>query len=215
MPIAALLLVQTHKVGFRKDIDAFLAADKITPPPKNAIVFVGSSIVRLWKDLDKQMAPLPVFNRGFGGSKTWEVDAYADEIVFAYKPQIIVYYCGSNDINANESAPAIAGRIKAFMDRVERWNSSTKLFFVSIIKAPQKQARWGDVDAANREVEAYCKSHQNRFYVDVNPAVFDQDGKARVELYLDDKLHYKPPAYLEFTKILKPRLLAEYKPSSN
>ena len=43
-------------------------------------------------------------------------------------------------------------------------------------------------------------------YVDVNPAIFDQEGNPRLDLYLPDLLHFNAPAYDGFTAILKPEL---------
>ena len=64
---------RTRPVGFADAIQTFVDQDKTSPPPQAAILFIGSSIFRLWTDLKTQMAPLPVFNRAFGGSRTWEV----------------------------------------------------------------------------------------------------------------------------------------------
>jgi hypothetical protein len=50
-------------------IAKFEAQDRVQPPQKGAIVFTGSSSVTFWKTLEQDMAPLPVINRGFGGSK--------------------------------------------------------------------------------------------------------------------------------------------------
>src|SRR5262245_12141591 len=96
-----------HPIGFAADIQAFLDQDRTQPPPKDAILFIGSSIFRQWTNVREHMAPLPVFNRAFGGSRTWEVLHYMDRIVLPYRPRIIVYYTGSNDVNAGEPAAAI------------------------------------------------------------------------------------------------------------
>src|SRR5690242_2129812 len=95
---------QTPPRRFQADIERMLESDKTSPPPREGILFIGSSIFRLWTRLTEQMAPLPVFNRAFGGSVTQDILDRADQIVLPYKPKIIVYYCGSNDVNAGESA---------------------------------------------------------------------------------------------------------------
>ena len=33
---------------WEREIQAFEAADRVTPPPRGAILFVGSSTIRLW-----------------------------------------------------------------------------------------------------------------------------------------------------------------------
>ena len=198
--------VELSVTRFQSSIDSFLAADKTSPPPKHAILFIGSSIFRQWTLLAEQMAPLPVFNRAFGGSRTIEVLHYTDTIVLPYTPKIIVYYCGSNDINAGEPASAIAANFRAFVARVHATLPRTRIFFASILRAPQKEARWERVDAANALIRDYCTTDPRLGYIDINPAVLDRDGKPRLELYRDDKLHYHPPAYVGFTALIKPVL---------
>jgi lysophospholipase L1-like esterase len=195
-----------HEVRFAADIDRFLENDKTAPPPRHAILFIGSSIFRLWSTVSEQMAPLPVFNRGFGGSRTWEILAYMDKIVLPYEPDIIVYYCGSNDVNAGEPADAIVARFEQFVERVAERLPGTRVFFVSIHRSPDKRARWNVVDEANARIKALAYATPNLDYIEVNSVLFDASDEPRTELYLADGLHFHPPAYAEFTKIIKPVL---------
>ena len=197
----------TLEVRFAENVQAFLDQDKVSPPPQNAILFVGSSIFRQWANLTQQMAPLPVFNRAFGGSRTWEVLAYMDKIVLPYRPRIIVYYCGSNDVNAGEPADAIVGRFREFVTRAQKALPDTRIFFVSINRAPDKRARWNVVDDANAQIKQFAYATKNLDYIEVNPVLFDANDEPLHALYLDDGLHFHPPAYEEFTKIIKPVLL--------
>jgi lysophospholipase L1-like esterase len=196
----------SREVRFAADIDAFVERDKTSPPAQHSILFVGSSIFRLWTTLTEQMAPLPVLNRGFGGSRTWEILAYMDKIVLPYEPDIIVYYCGSNDVNAGEPADAIVARFEQFMTRVAERLPSTRVFFVSIHRSPDKRARWHVVDEANARIKALAYATPNLDYIEVNPVLFDARDEPRTELYLADGLHFHPPAYVEFTKVIKPVL---------
>jgi hypothetical protein len=115
---AAALAQPANPERHARAIDAFLEQDRTAPPPRDAILFIGSSIFRQWSGLTAHMAPLPVFNRSFGGSQTHEILHYMDRIVLPYSPAIIVYYCGSNDINAGASAETIAANYRAFVERV-------------------------------------------------------------------------------------------------
>jgi hypothetical protein len=196
-----------QRIGFRSAIGAFLEADRTQPPPEGAILFIGSSIFREWTHLREQMAPLPVFNRAFGGSRTAEVLFYMDRIVLPYRPRIIVYYCGSNEINAGEKAPDIADRFRLFAARVYEALPGTQIYYVSINRAPQKRARWAVVDLANGLVKAFCDSTRHCQFIDVNPILFDSNNNPRLEMYRDDQLHFKEGAYEEFTAVLKPILM--------
>jgi hypothetical protein len=55
---------------WESEIAAFERADRTAPPPKGAILFIGSSSIRLWKTLASDFPDKQVINRGFGGRKS-------------------------------------------------------------------------------------------------------------------------------------------------
>jgi lysophospholipase L1-like esterase len=170
------------------------------------IVFVGSSIFHRWTALSSQMAPLPVVNLAFDGAQTGDMLGLVDSRVVPYKPRVVAYYCGSNDVDAGDGADAIAGRIRQFMDRVRTALPDVRIVFVSVIRAPEKQSRWNVVDDVNRRVRAYAAGRKAIEFVDVNPLVFGADGMPRFDLYLSDQLHFRPKAYEAFAEAIKPVL---------
>jgi hypothetical protein len=193
-------------IRFASAIEAFLKTDSLTPPPTGGIEFIGSSIFRQWTQLEQHMAPLPVFNRAFGGSRTIEVLFSMDKIVLPYKPSIIVYYCGSNDINGNVPLDSIYQRFRQFSERAINQLPTVKILYVSIIKAPQKQKRWGAVDTVNALVRQYCSSRTETEFIDINPRFFDENGQPKLEYYKEDLLHYREPAYEQLAAVIKPYL---------
>jgi hypothetical protein len=134
------------------------------------------------------------------------------ESIIPLRPKVIAYYCGSNDVALGEPATAIVGRIVRFIERVYAALPDARFVFVSINKAPSKEDRWDVVDDVNRQIQVYAASHPHVEYVDVNPVLFDANGKPRFELYMGDELHVRPPAYEGFTKILKPVLTRAINP---
>ncbi len=196
---------------FATAIAAFLEQDKVSAPPRGGILFIGSSIFRQWKNLGEQMAPLPVFNRAFGGSQTTDILHYMDQVALPYVPRMIVYYCGSNDVNAGRTAGEIAQGYREFAARVHAKLPETRIYYVSILRAPQKKDRWDVVDAANSMVESFSKTDPRLGYIDANPAVFHTSGQPRIDLYQKDLLHYLEPAYVEFTAIIRPVIERSWK----
>jgi len=204
LPVAAQ---QPPPDRFVEQVTKLVADDLAHPPAEGSILFIGSSIFRRWSTMAQDMAPLPVYNRAFGGSQTPDLLRHFDDLVVPHKPRIIVYYCGSNDVNAGQSADAIASRIHQFATNVGQTLPGTRMIFVSINRSPDKEKRWDVVDAVNARVrDSFTKEFAYLSYIDVNPALFDDHGKARVELYLPDLLHFKAPAYVAFTGIIKPVL---------
>jgi lysophospholipase L1-like esterase len=170
------------------------------------ILFVGSSIFHRWTNLQAQMAPLPISNIAFDGAQTDDMLRLVDAYVLPKRPKVIAYYCGSNDVSAGEPAAAIVGRIRQFIDRVTTALPGTNVVFVSVNRAPEKRDRWDVVDAVNHQIELWASTDTRVVYVDVNPALFNADGSSRLELFMTDRLHLRPPAYEEFSRILKPVL---------
>ncbi len=83
---------------FFSDIHHFKKLDSTQLPPKNAILFVGSSSFTKWANVQDYFPLYPIINRGFGGSSLPDVIQYANDIIFPYQPKQIVIYCGENDI---------------------------------------------------------------------------------------------------------------------
>lgn len=191
---------------FEPDIQAFLAADRAKPPVPGRILFVGSSIFRLWTNVVEAMAPLPVVNRAFGGSRTGDQLDRFDQIVKPHAPRVIVYYCGSNDLKAGNDPEAIFARFRSFSERVRRELPGTKLLFVSSTRSPDRVDKWDRVDRYNGLVRDYCAATPGHTFIDVNPALFDEAGQPRRELYVEDQLHLRPEAYRAFQARIKPVL---------
>ena len=194
---------------YEPSFKAFAEQDAAKPPGKGGILFVGSSIFRQWTTVAEQMAPLPVLNRAFGGSQTPDLLARFDQLVPVYAPKVIVYYCGSNDLKAGatpEDPAAIFARFREFSERVRKFNPATRLIFVSSTRSPDRVARWEQVDHYNALARAYCAATPGRTFIDINPALVDANGHPRLDLYVADKLHFHPPAYVAFTAIIKPGL---------
>jgi lysophospholipase L1-like esterase len=194
---------------YEPEFKAFAEADKAHPPTKGGILFVGSSIFRKWTTVAEQMAPLPVLNRAFGGSRTGDQLARFDQLIPVYAPKVVVYYCGSNDLKAGkvtENPATIFARFREFSERVRKLQPATRIVFVSSTRSPDRVERWEHVDHYNALVRAYCAGTPHHTFIDVNPALVDENGHPRLDVYVADKLHFQPPAYVAFTAIIKPVL---------
>lgn len=184
----------------------FAEADRVKAPAPGGILLVGSSIFRLWPDAPGMMAPLPVLNRAFGGSRTAQQLIRFDQVITPYAPRVIVYYCGSNDIKGGQLPDAIFSNFKEFSLRVQQQLPETRIVFVSSTRSPDRVEKWPLVDCYNNLVRDYCARTRYHTFIDINPLIIDSEGKPRLECYKDDKLHFHPATYLEFTAAIKPVL---------
>ena len=192
---------------FWKEIKAFKSADSVSAPPKNAIVFVGSSSFRMWKDLQDAFPRHVVINRGFGGSSLPHVIDYADEIVIPYKPKQVVIYCGENDfMNDTVTSKIVTDRFITLFNQLRKELPSTEIVFVSMKPSPSRQRLMTEIDAANDAIRKFLQSKKRAAYVDIWDDMLDKNGAPRKELFLKDMLHMNAAGYAIWQKAIAPHL---------
>jgi lysophospholipase L1-like esterase len=194
----------TNSLKWEKDIAAFEARDKTNPPPKGAILFVGSSSIRFWKTLARDFPDKQVINRGFGGSEISDSIAFADRIIFPYQPRMVVLYAGNNDIALGKSPERVIADFKTFLKLMHRKLPQARIAYISI---HPNMSRWhlkDKVEVVNQAISE-IKDKQLTF-INVWPAMLGEDGKPRPELYMPDNLHLNAKGYELWTSIVKPYL---------
>ena len=182
-------------------------------PQPGGVVLVGSSNFRKWTNVVKDLAPLPVTNRAFGGSQTSHQLMFFDQVVPPCRPALIVWYCGSNDIKGKRDAASILGRTEEWINRLKQMDPTPGVLLVSVIRAPQKHrdGQVAVVDAVNRGYEEIARSKEGVFFVDVNPALQSTTGEPKAELYVQDGLHLNGEGYHQMTTLLKPAIEKHWK----
>ena len=206
---------QDHLTRFEEEIKEFEAADKVRFPPKEAILFTGSSSIRMWKTVAEDMVPLPVINRGFGGSTIPEVIYYADRIVFPYKPKIIVFYCGENDIQEQTLPQIVFQNFKKFVGMVEERLPETKIVYLSMKPSLSRFEKWRVFQTGNRMIEKFAESREDVLYLDVSETMLSENEKPDSTIFISDGLHMNQKGYQRWTQLLKPVLLKLWEKEEN
>lgn len=189
---------------YEPEIVAFEARDKASPPALGQALFIGSSSIRMWTSLAEDMKPVPVLNRGFGGSKTTDMLAVFDRIVLPYKPGVIVYYCGDNDLGMdNTDAQAAADGFVAFDQRSRSEWPSVQVFYIAIKPSVQRWGNWNAMKKANAIVEAYCDRTPGATYLDVVTPALGADGKPDPTTFREDGLHLNAKGYAIWTSVIR------------
>lgn len=187
------------------NIARFEQSDRTNPPPKEAILFVGSSSIVAW-DLPKFFPDLPVINRGFGGSQIADSVEFADRIVIPYRPKIIVFYAGDNDVASGKTPERVLADYNAFVAKVHKALPETRIIFIAI---KPSIARWKLIDtirAANAIVRAATEKEDTLEFLDIDAPMLGADGKPRPEIFRPDGLHMNADGYRIWTDLLLPHL---------
>lgn len=187
---------------WEKDIAAFEAADRTNPPPKNAILFIGSSSIRMWKTLAQDFPEHRVINRGFGGSQIEDSVHFAERIVFPYQPRLIVMYAGGNDINAKKTPEQVFSDFKAFVETVHGKLPETRIAYISIAPNPARWAQIEQVKTANKLIQDYTRQHPKLAFINVFPHMLGADGQPKPDIFLPDRLHMNANGYAIWKKVV-------------
>jgi lysophospholipase L1-like esterase len=182
----------------------FAAADLKSSPEPGAVLFVGSSSIRLWDKLEEQFEEARVLKRGFGGSRLTDCVKHLDRLVIQYQPRLVMLYAGDNDLAEGGSPEDVLHRVQSFADGVHGRLPQTRIMFISIKPSPARRALLQKARAANDLVRAYAEKHPLVDYVDVFTPMLSEDGSPRAELFRKDALHLNDDGYALWRKIMRP-----------
>lgn len=196
------------KPAFWNEIQEFKALNVKTPPPKNAIVLLGSSSFTMWKDVDRYFPEHILINRGFGGSSLYDLNFYSDELLAPYAPRQIIIYCGENDFAGNENLKPkeVFNRYKNFYSEIRKYYPNIPVAYVSIKLSPSREHLLPKFIATNAMIKKFMDRKPNAEYIDITKAMNGPNGKVREVLFLEDMLHMKAEGYQIWQKEMAPYL---------
>jgi lysophospholipase L1-like esterase len=200
-------LLAQNKHAFWDDVQTIKAYDKQYKTPAHPILFVGSSSIRKWDDLQVAFGAYNVINRGVGGTYVEDIIYYADDLIFTYQPRQIVLYVGENDITkADETADTILNRTIRLYRLIRSKLPDVPIVYISMKPSPSRDKFQQKVIATNKLIKAFLATQKNSVFVDIFPLMLI-DGHSRPELFVGDMLHMNSEGYAIWEKAVKPYLL--------
>jgi lysophospholipase L1-like esterase len=203
---------------FWKDIQNFKKQDSIHLPPKNAILFIGSSSFTKWTDVQDYFPEYTIINRGFGGSSLLDQIRYANDIIFPYEPKQIVIYCGENDLASSDTVTAqmVFDRFKELYQMI-REKTKAPVAFISLKPSPSRRHLFLKMQEANRLIQEFINLQKSALdstpinieFVDVHQKMLNESGQPMPEIFLQDSLHMNAKGYAIWQKEIQPYLIKD------
>ena len=186
---------------------AFAADDAAHPHPPGGVLFVGSSSIRLWSDLESQFSDLPVvIKRGFGGSQLSDCVKNLSRLVLRYRPRAVLVYAGDNDLAAGSTPAEVLHRLADFVDGVHRELPDTSIGYISIKPSPSRLALLPAIRTTNALIREYAENDGKIDYIDVFTPMLDSSGNPRAELFRADALHLNADGYALWKRVIAPHV---------
>jgi lysophospholipase L1-like esterase len=197
---------QISNAVWEEDMRHFAAGDAVAPPPRNGVLFVGSSSIRLWTTLAADFPGVPVINRGFGGSEIRDSTWYADRIIVPYAPRQVLIYAGDNDLFSGRTPAQLRDDFRAFVVRVRKDLPRARIAYISNKPSPSR----AHLLAAQREANAMIRADAVRLkvdFIDIFTPMLDAQGNPREELFIEDRLHMNAKGYAIWREVIAPYLV--------
>ncbi|MBN9296344.1 MAG: GDSL family lipase [Filimonas sp.] len=196
-----------EKPRFWDDVQTIKKYDKMYAPPANPILFIGSSSIRKWDDLERTFAPYVVMNRGIGGAVTNDITYYLNDIVFPYNPRQIFIFVGENDLpDSATNGDSIFARTKVLLNSIREKLPEVPIGYISLKPSPVRDQFRPKAIRANALIKEWVATQKNVTFIDIFTPMM-KDGNSRPELFVKDMLHMNSLGYAIWRAAVEPLLL--------
>lgn len=192
-------------------IQQFEKQDSENRPPQDAILFVGSSSIAMWKNLGSYFPEYETLNRGFGGSQFSDLLHYTDRVIYPYKPSKIFIYEGDNDLAGGKSPQEILKEAKKLRKEIRKELPGVPVVFIAAKPSIARKHLKEGYEELNTMLKEYAAKEKNTMFADVYAAMMDQNGEVYDHIFLEDNLHMNEQGYEIWQSVLAPYLQEEKK----
>ncbi|MGB9340497.1 MAG: GDSL-type esterase/lipase family protein, partial [Polyangiales bacterium] len=197
-------------------IRAFERRERKRPEAKGAVVFVGSSTIRFWRNLAQDMSPLPSVQRGFGGAKVNDVVHYMDRLITSHDPDMVVLYIGTNDMldfagNRPKSVEQMKTLYDTLLSRLHERLPKARILVLGTFPSPLNARRASEINEVNEYLTKAAESRPWLDLIDGNSALQTPSGEPDRSLFLFDRVHLNKKGYARWAQILRPKLLDHWR----
>ncbi len=192
------------KAKWETEIAAFDALNK-SATPDNPVLFYGSSSIRLWKNIEEDLAPLAVAKRGYGGASLHDAAYYAKRVLRPIPYRALAIFV-ANDIwgRPTDKSPE---EIEKLMDYIVRTSQEHRpdapVFLIEITHTPARAHLVKELEAANAKLQAYAQKHDKVHFIATKDLYMDATGKMNEDLFMADQLHQNSVGYAVWSRRIK------------
>lgn len=204
------LVFSTDTVNrFEPEMVRFDSLDKADGYMEGGILFTGSSSIRMWSTLTEDMENYTVRNRGFGGATIPEVLLFSNRYLVSHQPDIVVFYCGENDIAEGASPADVLASFKTFVRLMEVKMPDAQLIYITMKPSVLRWHLWEQYRAGDALIKEFAATKDFIKIMDCSESMLEEDGEVKKDIFIADNLHMNAKGYEGWTAQLR-AILASY-----
>jgi hypothetical protein len=193
---------------WQKDIDELLARDQKETYGDDAVLFIGSSSIRLWKTIAEDVAPYTPINRGYGGAKFSDLAVFAKRLITAHRYRAIVIFA-ANDVTGSEddiSAEEVEQLARSICDLSQEHQPKAPVLLVEVTPTPSRFAHYDKIRQVNDRLRGIALTKPGTHFVATAEHYLDEAKQPRAEYFIEDQLHQNEAGYDVWGKLIAHRL---------
>ena len=199
----ATLLAQ-DPLRFEDEVRELLVRnDSLWDPGRPALVFTGSSSIRMWDDLQERFPAHQILNSGFGGSEGTDLLFYLNPLVLAYAPERVFIYEGDNDLAEGKRPGQVIKTLEQIAGSVHVRYPGIPIIFIASKPSISRWGLRGKYRRFNRRLARWTEEDPSLHFADVwNPML--KNGTLDESLFIEDGLHMNTAGYDIWEEVLQP-----------
>lgn len=200
---------------FEEEVSFLESLDFEEKAGEKDVLFIGSSSIRLWDNIQVDMYPYSSIKRGYGGAHFYDLIHFSERLVKNHSPKAILIFV-ANDITGSNDLTNIVGDLspnevkKLFRYNYKLIRSIHKhipIFLIETTPTPKRWKVWNKILQANKKLERFCKQVPNLYFISTRDKFIGADGLPIQSLFLNDELHLNSDGYKLWSSVIKSKLI--------
>jgi len=200
---------------FEKEIVNLELLDLKNKADKNNLLFIGSSSIRLWNDIENDMQPYKSIKRGYGGAHYYDLIHFTERLISNHSPRAILIFVanditGSNDIfkTYNDLTPMEVKKLfKYCYKSIRKIHKQVPVLVIETTPTPSRWDVWDKIAEANDLINEFCESNSNLHFINTRNKFISKNGLPIKSFFISDELHLNKSGYKLWSEIIKEKLI--------
>ncbi len=191
--------------AWEREVAAYAAADAGTQLPASPMVVVGGQRVKLWPDLQGQLAPRPVVMRGLGDAIVEDITFNYAQLIGFYQPDTVVLLPGNSEfhIRDNKSAAQLVAAIRQLVELDASYGITRRFYVFAPLKTLLYPHKNLTIEETIRLLKTWAKTAERVVILDANPLLAGPDGMPREIYFRGDGVNLNEHGYLRLSVLLQ------------
>ena len=200
---------------FEEEVSLLESLDFEEKAGEKDVLFIGSSSIRLWDNIQVDMYPYSSIKRGYGGAHFYDLIHFSERLVKNHSPKAILIFVANDITGSNDFTNLVGDLSPNEVKRLFRYNyklirlihKHIPIFLIETTPTPKRWKVWNKILQANKKLERFCKQEPNLYFISTRDKFVGADGLPIKSLFLNDELHLNFDGYKLWSSLIKSKLI--------